>query len=280
MSPVSTHGLCVLQFQVSILARACRTAPSRPKCRVVNSAFSENSDQRGFNHIHRMFCHCSTYLQIATVKSFTSRCAYIYMTQINSSILQSLSKCLTQCLSFKAQPNQKCSECLRRITFQWISPSQHPRGQRSHGPHHVLPWPGYGGCRSFIYMTYFMCASVRLVKEGRQKLNQKQKKTYILYYLLWLKILFVSMSQSLNYCPAHHIKNANLLLYSKMRGLTITLKTFTKPKDTLEKIIAQVIMVFSSSILLVPTRKHIMYSIKQFVDVNRQYFLSMNVRAI
>lgn len=39
---------------MSILARACQTAPSRPRCRVVNSAFSENSDQRGFNHTHQM----------------------------------------------------------------------------------------------------------------------------------------------------------------------------------------------------------------------------------
>lgn len=43
MSPMSTHGLCVLK--VNIMARACQTAPSRPECRVATSAFSENSDR-------------------------------------------------------------------------------------------------------------------------------------------------------------------------------------------------------------------------------------------
>lgn len=42
------------------------------------------------------------------------------------------------------------------------------------------------------------------------------------------------MNQSLKYYPGHCRKYANLLLNYKMRDITITLKTFARPKGTLQ----------------------------------------------
>lgn len=158
MSPVSTHGLCVLQFQVSILARACQTAPSRPKCRAVNSSFSENPDQRGFNHTYPMplpllqvsvdFYHKKLQIQMCLHIHDTDKQFHIIVTD------QMLSASALKLILIRNIQN-----ALEGLVGSPFATSPRPALTQ---PTSRATLASYGGCRSFVYMTYFMCASVEI----------------------------------------------------------------------------------------------------------------------
>lgn len=128
------------------------------------------------------------------MKSFTSGCAYIFMTQISSITVSDrmLSASFLKLVFIRSIQKTPYKDYL--LEDIPLTTSRKPTLMQ---PVSCATLASYGGCKCDSYMTYFRTLLSSLVKEGRQKLSQEQKKTDTLHYLLWPKILFVSMSWSL-----------------------------------------------------------------------------------
>lgn len=193
---------------MGITARACQSTSSRPKCRDVNSAFSENSDQIGL----RCACWMAVSLLWVSVGFYHHIRMYLHTGDPDKQHhlrKQSLIKCLGP--HFKSSSSSVVFGTLLGSPSSEHPPPLRPPSQHSCSLHQVLPLPALMDAGISLTRLISWVLLSGLVKEGRQWARSRiEKDIHFALFTVAKDTMFVSMKWILKHCPSHYKIHANL----------------------------------------------------------------------